>query len=316
MPQNEHRGFAVIEIAVVSIIVSIVIAGIAARYFNSSQKNDAENYESPLMVKTWPTTTPPPNEVGQREEPALTTTLEYVAPTTSKTTSPVLTVVPTQQPTAIPPSPTPTQMPPTQVPTVPSCYSNTNPTFTHHVTDMSQVSYVVAPPTLGAGPSLKPHSYMGTNGARVPVYAPTAMTLSAGAYYTGGPYTVEFKVSCEVTVRFGHITEPVASILAVMPTSPSSTSATSSLPPIAFAAGEIVAYTTGTDVGGNWDFGVYNSATTNRYAHDPDWNMSTVYTTAVCPFGYFTADLKSSYYAKFDSTILGGNPPHGETFCN
>lgn len=180
---------------------------------------------------------------------------------------------------------------------------------------MSKVSYVAPPPTMGSGPSLKTHSYVGTDHARVPIYAPAAMTTKDGSHYVGGPYMFDFRVSCEVTVRFGHMTDPVDALKRLLPSEPALDSRTQELTPISFRAGELIGYTTGTDAAGNWDFGVYNSAVSNRYANDPNWNNSAVYTTAVCPFDYFTANLKSEYTAKFNSTILGGNPPHGESFC-
>ncbi|MBI4155618.1 MAG: hypothetical protein HY507_00085 [Candidatus Zambryskibacteria bacterium] len=180
---------------------------------------------------------------------------------------------------------------------------------------MSKVNYIGPPPTMGAGPSLKTHSYIGTDHARVPVYAPVQMTLESGSYNVGGPYMVEFRASCEVRVRFGHMTEPVLAIKKLLPAEPKQDSRTEELAPIVFAAGEIVGYTTGTDVAGNWDFGVYNSTTQNRYVDDQNWNNSTTYTTAVCPFDYFTPNLKSVYFSKFNSGALGGNPPHGEPFC-
>lgn len=211
------------------------------------------------------------------------------------------------------PSPTP---PPTAAPSKQNCTSNPSPVFTNHITDIHKVNYVATPPTMGAGPSLKTHSYIGTDHARVPIYAPTAMTLKSGSHYVGGPYMFEFQVSCEVVVRFGHVTNPVDSIKNLLPSEPKSGSQTQELNPVSFAAGEVIAYTTGTDAAGNWDFGVYNSATTNRYVNDANWNNSATYTTAVCPFEYFTQDLKSMYASKFNASILGGNPPHGESFCN
>ena len=201
-------------------------------------------------------------------------------------------------------------------PVVSNCVSNPAPVFTHHITDVEKIVYVGPPPTMGAGPNLKTHSYIGTEHARVPVYAPAAMTLESGSYYIGGPYMMEFLVSCEVKVRFGHITEPVDAIKKLLPESPQPDSRTQGLAPVSFAAGELVGYTTGTSAAGNWDFGVYNGATLNRYASDPNWNTSTVNTTAVCPFTYFRADLKSVYVSKFNPAVLGGNPPHGDSFCN
>ncbi|MBI4089021.1 hypothetical protein HY415_02905 [Candidatus Kaiserbacteria bacterium] len=196
-----------------------------------------------------------------------------------------------------------------------NCKSNPAPVFTSHITDMSKVNYIGPPPTMGAGPSLKTHSYIGTDHARVPIYAPAALTLESGSYYIGGPYMMEFRASCEVRVRFGHITEPAEAIKQLLPSEPKQDSRTQELAPVTFAAGELIGYTTGTDVGGNWDFGVYNSTVSNRYAGDPNWNNSTTYTTAVCPFDYFTESLRSAYVSKFNSAMLGGNPPHGESFC-
>lgn len=196
-----------------------------------------------------------------------------------------------------------------------SCSSNPNPVFTNHITDINAIQYIGPPPTMGAGPSLKTHSYIGTEHARVPIYAPAAMTLANGSHYVGGPYTMEFQVSCEVRVRFGHVTEPIEAIKKLLPSEPQPDSRTQELSPVKFIAGELVGYTTGTDMAGNWDFGVYNSATRNRYVDDPTWNNSSVYTTAVCPFNYFAPNLKSFYFSKFNPSALGGNPPHGEPFC-
>ncbi|TSC77638.1 MAG: hypothetical protein G01um101424_261 [Parcubacteria group bacterium Gr01-1014_24] len=196
-----------------------------------------------------------------------------------------------------------------------NCESNLSPVFTNDITDISRVNYIGPPPTMGAGPSLKTHSYIGTDHARVPVYAPAAMTLESGAHYIGGPYVFEFQMSCEVKVRFGHITEPVDAIKQLLPSEPKEGSQTQELTPVKFAAGDLVAYTTGTNQAGNWDFGVYNSTVRNRYADDPDWSNSTTYTTAVCPFDYFSVSLKPAYFSKFNSAILGGNPPHGTSFC-
>lgn len=193
------------------------------------------------------------------------------------------------------------------------CVSNPNPVFTHHITDTSLIKYVAPPPTMGgSGTSLKTHSYIGTNGARVPVYAPVDMVLDTGAHYTIGPYWLGFTVSCEVRLRFAHITEPIQAIKDVFPPTPQDGSNNQAVRnKISFKAGDLIGYTTP----GNWDFGVYNSTKPNRYAGDPTWGNSSVYTTGVCPFDYYSAEMRSDYADKFDSKILEGNPPHGESFC-
>lgn len=196
-----------------------------------------------------------------------------------------------------------------------ACKKNTSPVFTNNITDISKVSYIVPPPTMGSGPSLKTHSYIGTNGQRVPIYAPADIVLKAGSHYVYGPYGLDFQVSCEVSIRFGHITDPVDSIKNLLPKEAQPDSRTQEVSPVYFKSGELIGYTTGTPAAGNWDFGAYDSSKNNRYISDPDWNYSDTYTKAVCPFDYFSPNLKSQYYARFNPQILGGNPPHGEPFC-
>ena len=193
------------------------------------------------------------------------------------------------------------------------CVSNPNPVFTHHITDPNIFQYVIPPPTMGGnGQSLKTHSYIVTNFAEAPVYAPVDMVLDTGAHYTVGPYWLGFTVSCEVKLRFAHITDPIQAIKDVFPAVPQEGSHNMPVKQkIAFKAGDLIGYT----IKGNWDFGVYNSTKINRYAVDPVWGISTVYTTAVCPFDYYSAQMKAVYTSKFDTKILEGNPPHGESFC-
>ncbi len=159
-----------------------------------------------------------------------------------------------------------------------------------------------------------------THGVRVPVYAPVDMTLSGGAYYEGGPYSLDFRVSCEVKLRFGHISEPIAEIRAALPQTPAPKNDSRDQKiarEIRFKAGDIIGYTIGTNPGaGNWDFGVYNSTRPNKYASDPKYRGSDIWSTAVCPFEYFTEDLKAVYRSKLDFSGYGqGLVPDGESFC-
>ncbi|MBI4023005.1 hypothetical protein HY375_02485 [Candidatus Berkelbacteria bacterium] len=197
----------------------------------------------------------------------------------------------------------------------PTCQSNASPTFTHHITDLTKVSQVIPPPTK-AGTDLKPHGYVDTQLTSVPVYAPIVATLDSGAYYQegnpGGEYLLIFRVSCEVTFRFDHITGPIQSIKDAFPIKQSDTRTTAPTTSLSFAAGEQIATTTGT-IYGIWDFGVYNTTVSNRYASDPAWNWSDNATTAVCPWGYYSSTMYAQYKALFGS--LSGNPPHGESFC-
>ena len=194
-----------------------------------------------------------------------------------------------------------------------NCISNTKPIFTHHITEIEKVSNIVTPPNIISG-NLKTHSYVETDKQRVPVYAPVDMVLITGAHYTEGPYWFEFQVTCEIKLRFAHITEPLQKIRDVFPLTPSNDSRTQQITQqISFKAGDIIGYTTGTSQAGNWDFGVYDSTTKNKYFSSANWGTSTVYTTAVCPYDYFSPELKQKYVSLYN---IRTNPKQdGESFC-
>lgn len=199
-----------------------------------------------------------------------------------------------------------------------NCESNTEPVFTHHITDITAVNDVQMPPRF-VGEFLKTHSYIGTGDIRVPIYAPTDMILSSGTLYAdpGHPenYMLDFNVSCEIRVRYDHVTEPVESIVNQFPLEAQPTSQTIPVKErISFAAGEVIGYTTRSQHG-NWDFGVYDNTHTNVFASDPEFDHSETYTTAVCPFDFFTPELQQAYYDK--RIERGGDDQRVlESFCN
>lgn len=186
----------------------------------------------------------------------------------------------------------------------PECVSNLRPTFANHLIDPTLVTNILPPPNRPKTDLtvLKTHSYINTPSMSAPIYAPTDMELIKGAYYIGGPYSLDFKVSCEVMLRLGHITNPVQKIKVAFPSEPQNGSTDNQVnPTIVFKAGELIGYSGGPPytLAIGFDFGVYNSATPNRFATEPDKYTSSIYTTAVCPFDYFTSDIKKEYKAKF-----------------
>lgn len=241
-------------------------------------------------------------------------------PTTSApTTSTPSTNQSTAQESATPA--TPTESAPvastTQTTDPNACTSNPNPVFTHHLTDTSKIVDIAIPPRIIGG-HLKTHSYVETNFQRVPLYAPADMQLYGGVHLSHGSdpddYGFDSKVSCEVMVRLGHITDPIQSIKDTFPTATTDSRTNYNITPINFKAGELLGYTTGTAAAGNWDFGLYNSSTKNRYADDPEWDDSSIYTTAVCPYDYFSTELKSAYSAKYIQDF-GVSVLDGAFFC-
>ena len=200
-----------------------------------------------------------------------------------------------------------------------NCVSNTTPVFTEDITDLNQVSQIIEPPSLVGGTDLKTHSYLFTDLNRVPVYAPVDMVLDNGSFYQegndGGEYLLEFEVSCEIRIRFDHVTEPIDDIRNEFSDTPADTSQTNQVENrVEFAAGDIVGYTTGT-IYGVWDFGVYNSEVENQFADDPEWDDSPVYTTAICPYDFYAGTQRSTFYDLFtrpkpDNFVFEGTDSH------
>lgn len=189
------------------------------------------------------------------------------------------------------------------------------PIFTHHITDVTKIKNIVTPPVI-MGTDLKTHSYVDTDHERVPVYAPTDMTLFTGSYYKVGPYRFDFKINCRFMLRYMHITEPLQKLKDVFPDEPADESKNQDIKyEIEFKAGDLIGYTTGTPQAGNWDFGVYDLNTQNYFINDLNYNTSQIYTTAVCPYDYFVLELKKEYTKKFNLIKHSGASYELEPFC-
>lgn len=229
------------------------------------------------------------------------------------------------QPILVPipkPTPVPVSIPVVSLPTPaqPTCVSNVAPVFTNYLIDPTSVNNILPPPNRPKSDVsvLKTHSYINTPAIEAPIYAPVDMELISGAHYVGGPYMVDFRVSCEVKVRLAHITKVVQKIVDVLPKDAVVSSHDVYVnPPISFKAGELIGYSGGPPytLAIGFDFGVYNSATPNRFASQPEKYQSTIYTTAVCPFDYFTPVIRDEYRKKYYLLEHGGmqfDLPH---FC-
>jgi hypothetical protein len=163
-----------------------------------------------------------------------------------------------------------------------NCASDESPEFTADITDLTYVADIVPPPSL-SGTVLKTHSFLNTELNLVPVYAPTDIELTAGAYYLesneGGEYVLRFQLSCEVTMMLDHITDPRDEIREVFPDEPKdNTQDDTPTAKIYLEVGYLIGYTTGTQYG-IWDFGVYNNTVSNDLVGNP--NATDRDTTAV-----------------------------------
>lgn len=200
------------------------------------------------------------------------------------------------------------------------CVSNLRPIFSNYLIDPALVTNILPPPNRPKTDLtvLKTHSYINTPSMNAPIYAPADMELIKGAHYVGGPYSLDFKVSCEVMLRLAHITNPAPKIKAAFPAEPQNGSTDNQVNPhIAFKAGELVGYSGGPPytLAIGFDFGVYNSATPNRFSAEPDKYTSAIYTTAVCPFDYFTPAIREEYRKKFYLQVHEGMQYDLPHFC-
>ena len=192
-----------------------------------------------------------------------------------------------------------------------SCISNANPVFTADVTDNNKIK-AITPPR-----NEKTHSHIWIkDGQKVPVYSPVDAKLAAGAKYTEGGslnYLLFFDVSCEVEIKFDHVTEPAELIANMFPEPPKAgDTRTDYLPKTQFKAGDLIGYTTGTPGAKNWDFGVYNKAKLNHLNGKEGYEEIDM--RANCPYDYFITDKKDFYYSRFVSKTGEGAPP--TDFCN
>ena len=118
----------------------------------------------------------------------------------------------------------------TALPSGEACTSNPAPVFTHHYTDLDQIDFI-NPTIVTSGNWLKNRQYhkvvtdAQNNAPEVPVYAPVDAVATGVTYYLGrmvawhgtsfdlAQYDLRFRVSCELTYGFDHVSrlaEPFA----------------------------------------------------------------------------------------------------------
>ena len=193
--------------------------------------------------------------------------------------------------------------------------------FSALITDLTKVNLIQPPGSIVANGILKTHSFIQLIG-KAPVYAPTDAQLYAGAYYVEEnkpQYVLFFEVTSDVFFIFDHIEEPVAKIVAAFPATPKSDTRTDYInPTIQFAAGELVGYTTGTNLGRTWDFGVYNSAKPNHLNQSTPAGIQPLFSRdliADCPYDYFTSSLRAQYRSLYAS-LTDDPDSYSRDFCN
>ncbi len=188
--------------------------------------------------------------------------------------------------------------------------------FTYPLVDPNAVIRVSPLPALAGSVAFEGRSYIfikdAYTGIKVPIYAPTEMSLYASKTYIplGAPegyhaeWALAFDAGCGVSVSFAHIKEVVAAIEEVnLGALSNSSGIVQTSHRVSFHAGDLIGFYI---KGGNsiaWDFIVQDEHVQNQYANQARYvaNHSKLL-TVVCPWDLFAPSLKADYFA------LLGNP--------
>jgi hypothetical protein len=201
--------------------------------------------------------------------------------------------------------------------------------FTADVTDLDSLATVGPLPALAGGAGYEIRSYMQVKdsyaGVRVPIYAPTAMTIQASVHYRDplhqptdldyqGEWGLVFEASCNTQITFAHVREVVQKIADVTVTNPDAGNVGELVSkPVDFAAGEIIGYYKRGPGYFAWDFVVTDSSVTNQFANMARYlDAQSKFLHAICPFDPYSPQKRQPYL-----DLLGTNndPPTAGRRC-
>jgi hypothetical protein len=195
-------------------------------------------------------------------------------------------------------------------PTVPPACRNRTELFTRNLIDPASVTGV-APVggQTGSGGVLAVRSYVFPSqtlrGKRLPIYAPTNMSLVGASYYLpmGAPagykpeYSLYFSTPCSLEVKLFHIKGVVGKVAAVVPKKASGSSASQGVKATPVAAGEQVGWYEPAEGSVAFDFWVDDLTVTNSFLSPKRYAQSNAL-HAVCPWQFYAAALRKVWYAK------------------
>ena len=140
-------------------------------------------------------------------------------------------------------------------------------------------------------------------GGQTPVYAPTDAVLEYIVYARRGPlletgeYGLYFRAGCDLVFLFDHLDSLSVALQALAPVEFSESSATGG-PIVGYQvkAGELIAYTDGTDMARTFDFLVLDNSKQVEYINSErfEWDQNNF---SQCPYDLFTEDLRDEYYS-------------------
>jgi hypothetical protein len=195
------------------------------------------------------------------------------------------------------------------------CESDTNPSFERWIIDEGQTKEIWATGT-GAHGGTSQHSYvypryeLEPNG--IPVYAPvdgylwaakTSLTYSNGVK----DYGLNFMVSCEVRIKFGHVVNPIQKIVDLVDSvadekghgtwsaKPPLKYVNEQIAPIFFKAGDVLFHHLPNRPGTNqgFDYGLMNTTHVNQFLNPARWEKADTFLHALCPAEYQAEPAKS-----------------------
>ncbi len=197
------------------------------------------------------------------------------------------------------------------------------PVFTEYLVDPALVQKVGQLGFMhGSGIHIVGRSYVSFKDSvteKIPVYAPTDMTLDHGAYHKSPDapeehmpdYVMNFDAGCGVIIRIDHLKEVIPEIAAEFPELKED-SRTEWVKRIPFKAGDLIGYFIQNEGVTGIDFIVHDESITNQFAnqarHESGYHKSLLL-HAACPYDYYEEDKRKEYYA-----LIGGAT--GQLFKN
>lgn len=220
-----------------------------------------------------------------------------------------------------------------QSPLLENSQIETRPVFTYPIVDPATISFITPLGELNGGyeevqtlagvmMNFKREAVAGNK--EIEVRAPTDMTLESYSFHKvpfppGGNWTIIFRLSQDVMMRIDHISRASDAIQEVTTTIPKDGSAEDyPKKKLSIKAGDIIGYTYGTVPAHNWNIYVFDEKQKNSFINPSRYTVDHVgrrLTQAVCPFDFYSGDLKNTYlslmgYSKAGQSNTCGTVSH------
>ncbi|MEX0315438.1 MAG: hypothetical protein AB3N18_14775 [Allomuricauda sp.] len=178
--------------------------------------------------------------------------------------------------------------------------SNPNVMFTNTFTDLDGIAHIEPLGELQAFHNFSAHTYVfiKPDVAEVPIYAPVDMDL-INITNDGADFQLMFRASCEVVLRFGHITNPISSIQSFAGSQGISMFEGQAPSLLSVSAGDLIGTTSGTVQAGSFDFGVYHSERSQTFLNNDRFHPVETFRYSTCPYGYYSGSLRTAMYDLF-----------------